>query len=56
MTYRIVIRRRASADIADAHAWYEEQQEGLGGEFLDAVQSALALIGDGPLRYPHHGE
>jgi plasmid stabilization system protein ParE len=32
--------------------WYESQGQGLGGEFRQAVDNAIALIADSPLAYP----
>jgi plasmid stabilization system protein ParE len=52
VTFKVVIRRDAKSDIDDAHSWYEEQQSGLGSEFLDAVALALTRIAEGPLRFP----
>lgn len=35
----------------DAFAWYESQRAGLGGEFLAAVDVALAAVLESPMRY-----
>jgi hypothetical protein len=37
-------------EIADAHDWYEQRKSGLGGEFLNEVQRALAQIAANPGR------
>ena len=34
MTYRLVIRPEADAELEEAARWYEERSQGLGGEFL----------------------
>ena len=52
MTAKVQVRRSAKGDIADAHAWYETEQPGLGMEFLDEVAATLARIASGPERYP----
>jgi hypothetical protein len=38
-------------EIDDAHDWYEQRQPGLGGDFLDEIQSFLAEITANPARY-----
>lgn len=38
---RVVIRRRAEAQIASAHDWYERQREGLGQDLLQNVREAI---------------
>jgi plasmid stabilization system protein ParE len=39
--YRVVIRKRAEAQIAAAHDWYEREREGLGEEFLVCMRDAI---------------
>ena len=39
-----ILRAAAAADVEEAYAWYEAQREGLGDEFLAAVQAALESI------------
>jgi toxin ParE1/3/4 len=41
MSRPVVIRPRARSELADAAAWYENQREGLGQEFMAAVQECL---------------
>ena len=53
MTFEVRLRREAEQDLADAAAWYEEQRQGLGHEFLDEVQTTLATIAETPLMYPN---
>jgi hypothetical protein len=38
---RIVFRQLAIAEINEAAAWYEDQREGLGLEFINAVSSSI---------------
>ena len=52
MTIRVVLRPLASRDLEEAYTWYEAQQAGLGREFLDAVEIALARIEERPHGYP----
>ncbi len=41
MAHRLIIRPEAEADIADAAVWYDDQQSGLGNEFIEQVQVSL---------------
>lgn len=41
----------AESDVLDAYRWYEERTEGLGSEFLRAVDACLAFIKRNPLAY-----
>lgn len=43
---------RAADELEQAVDWYEEQYPGLGIEFLDCVEAALAAISTNPLIYP----
>ncbi len=52
MIERIVFRPEAEFDVAEAYDWYEEQVEGLGEEFLRAVEACLAAIQRNPIVYP----
>lgn len=47
-----MLRRAAELDIATIDDWYETQQEGLGAEFREAVNEALARAGRNPFAYP----
>jgi plasmid stabilization system protein ParE len=49
---RFLLRPAAEADIALAFEWYELQREGLGLEFLNAVEAGLALVRRSPLMFP----
>ena len=50
MTYCLIIRSLAEADILVAFDWYEEQRPGLGIEFMSEVESALGRIVNNPER------
>jgi toxin ParE1/3/4 len=52
ITYSISIRPAAEAEILEAHAWYEHGTEGLGLEFMRAVEACLANIERHPKAYP----
>jgi len=39
MTFALHLRQEAEFDLEDAAFWYEEQNTGLGHQFLDEAQS-----------------
>jgi plasmid stabilization system protein ParE len=47
-----IFRPAAAADIEDAYRWYEDQQVGLGEEFVGAVKSMLDSLSNNPERFP----
>jgi plasmid stabilization system protein ParE len=49
--YRLVSEAQVDIDIEAAFRWYENQQTGLGLEFLDELRAAYDRIVDGPFRY-----
>lgn len=49
MKYTVEIRPLATIEIIDAYNWYELQKEGLGLEFLEALQ----MFNDHLLSNPH---
>ena len=49
MSYRLDIRPHALADIAEAAAWYEERQRGLGERFTREVVDAIDVLLLNPL-------
>jgi plasmid stabilization system protein ParE len=51
MNRNIVVEPEAEAELAEAAVWYEEQQGGLGHEFMDEVDLALAKIQGNPDQY-----
>jgi len=51
MTRALVIRPEAENDIQDAFRWYEEQESGIGSEFLIAVRGQLGKIARRPTSY-----
>ncbi len=47
----LFIRPEAKQDLDEARAWYDQQQEGLGSEFLAKVDERLEEIEQAPQRY-----
>ena len=37
MSFQVLLRPEAEAEIGDAATWYEEQKPGLGREFIEAI-------------------
>lgn len=52
MSFHLLLRSAAKADLRDSFAWYEERQSGLGEEFMQAVEHKLAQIESNPLQFP----
>lgn len=48
---QLILRPEAEGDINNARKWYESQREGLGDEFLLAVEAQLAAIQRYPMAY-----
>lgn len=48
---RVIVRDEARVDLLDAKRWYEERRTGLGDEFVDAVDSAIAAAKQRPLSF-----
>ena len=51
MTLRLVLQREVEEDIQRARLWYDEQQPGLGTEFLRSIEATFARIQRGPELY-----
>ena len=49
MRYELKVRPEASADIAEAFSWYEDQRPGLGGEFEEELNRTFGYITYMPL-------
>ena len=47
----IIMRPVAEAEISEAFRWYEDKSEGLGSEFMRALDAALASIQRNPMAY-----
>ena len=50
--YRLVSAPEADLEIEGAFEWYENEQTGLGREFLNELRRAYNRIVKGPLKYP----
>lgn len=51
MTYSIVFGSEVESDLIEAYDHYEQQLEGLGSEFLLAVEAAINYIQRNPLHF-----
>lgn len=51
MNYELLLRPEAEADIGEAYRWYEAQTDGLGEEFLRAVDACFATVQRTPMAY-----
>jgi len=47
--YRLELRPEASADVAEAFSWYEQQRAGLGGELEAELTRTFGYLTDMPL-------
>lgn len=52
MSWRVIIRPDAEADLQNARSWYESQRTGLGDELLVEVRNAVRLLEEQPERRP----
>ncbi len=48
----LILIEEAEIDVAEAHAWYESQREGLGDEYLVEVRAAIARVQAEPHVHP----
>ncbi len=53
---KVVVRRLAKLDLAEACRWYDEQRAGLGGRFRDATEELFVSLRDYPHIYPRVSE
>ncbi len=51
MQYNFVISRKAEGHIQSGYYWYEQQRQGLGNSFMDAIDIALLSVQSNPLAY-----
>jgi plasmid stabilization system protein ParE len=49
---RLIVRRRAKADIREARRWYEARRAGSGRALVAEVDATLAQIRAMPMRFP----
>ncbi len=52
MNRQVIIRPEAAREVQEAFDWYEEQDEGLGFEFLRAAEASLSAIQRMPFSFP----
>lgn len=52
---RLVVRPSTELDIQDAANWYEDEEVGLGGEFVDELRNIVHRIGELPTQFPEVG-
>jgi toxin ParE1/3/4 len=48
----LIIRPEAEAELGEAFEWHESRVQGLGSEFLLAIDATLAAILRNPLQHP----
>jgi len=48
---KLVVRRAAKLDLAEARGWYDEQRPGLGRELVEAVSESLERVRQHPELY-----
>ncbi len=57
MSWRVVVRPEVEEDIAEAAAWYNAKQDGLGTQFREEIIQVFETLADNPLlhcrRHPH---
>lgn len=57
MSYSLLIRPEAELDIQDAYQFYESRSQGLGSEFVRAIDACFSKIGRNPMAYsPIHAQ
>jgi plasmid stabilization system protein ParE len=49
---RVLFRREAREHVIQARDWYEKQSAGLGGEFVRALEAAVAIASRSPDAFP----
>lgn len=52
MSLPLIVRAEAEAELKDSYRWYENRREGLGLEFLGAIEAGLAAIRGTPEAFP----
>lgn len=52
MSWRVIIRPNAEADLREAQLWYNSQRFGLGDDLLGEVKRAVGLLGVHPEQRP----
>lgn len=52
MSFTLIFKPLAEAEVAEAFAWYSQPDIGMGGEFLDELERIERFIRFNPLLYP----
>jgi len=52
VSWRVIIRPGAEADVREARLWYESQRTGLGDELLEEIRHAIHVLEEHPERRP----
>lgn len=52
MQHRVIVRPIAETDIIEAARWYEQRDQGLGTEFIRAIDACIAAIERSARQYP----
>lgn len=52
MSWRVILRPKAEADLLEAARWYDSQRPLLGGQFLDEISRTISLLMNSPERHP----
>ena len=51
MTRRLVLRKEAREDVASAATWYDDQEPGLGKDFVTEARQLFRQIAEHPARF-----
>ena len=51
MQHTLILTPHAQQDLDDAYNWYEEQNQGLGKEYIRCIDAKMASIQRNPLQY-----
>ncbi|XXY44218.1 type II toxin-antitoxin system RelE/ParE family toxin [Sorangium sp. So ce269] len=52
---RLIVRPPAERDIREAAEWYEDEEAGLGGQFVDELRHIIRRISELPSQFPDVG-
>ncbi|WP_437630477.1 type II toxin-antitoxin system RelE/ParE family toxin [Sorangium sp. So ce854] len=52
---RLIVRPSAELDIREAAEWYEDEEAGLGGQFVAELRHIVSRIGELPSQFPGVG-
>ena len=51
VSWRVLVRDAAEADLEQGRRWYDKQRQGLGDEFLISIAEAFTRLEEDPERY-----